>query len=82
MQLPAVRRSTYGAAAGSLAAVIQYAVIPPTVIQEFLLLTVGWAVSVDFAAFLGTAIVGFFGWLSTRLAPDQPGTAYQQEVTS
>ena len=64
-------RSTFGGIVGALAATAQWWAIPPTVMQE-ILLRLGVAVSVDFAAFLGTILVGIAGTIATRFAPKQP----------
>ena len=65
-------RSTFGGIVGALAATAQFWFIPPTVIQEILVNTAGWTISVDFASFIGTILVGIAGTLATRLAPAQP----------
>lgn len=74
-----LKRSTAGGLAGVFAALAQYLAIPPTVIQELLLKIGHIDVSVDLAAFIGTAVVGMCGWAATEFQGGKQSTEQTKE---
>lgn len=68
-----LKRSTTGGLAGLLAALAQFLVVPPTVMQELLGL-LHLKVSVDLAALIGTIVVGLLGWTATEWQADKTET--------